>query len=306
MSAPFDLPQINDKTVTVNVTAWYIPPPESGEQSVYRIVSVSSSPDTEPPSSTTIESYVSVTPRLPDFFGNAITSRLDVKIQPNSQVLGSVVAAGEIRGCGCIEGCVTGSCEEGATIENWPEPEDLYLYYWPDVEGHPFTDSYINLNGVDREEGPWYRDGSLSIDNRVAPATLKLMGTIYVKGNLEFLQPGASYPYTIDLNGNTIYCEGDITLASHRISVIGEGAIIAVGDLDFQPDLSSGPDHHIFLMSVTGTVRLQPNGSFYGSVAGDVEVTLQPGSFLDGRGGGGGWHFPPVFDTQIKTYNIYN
>jgi len=288
----------------VNVTAWDIRPP--GEQSVYRIVSVASSPDTDPPSSTTIESYVSVTPRLPDFLGNAITSRLDVTIQPGSKVLGNVVAEGEVRG----EECVTGTVTEGATIENWPEPEDLHNYYWPDVEGHPFTGvSPIDIMGGYREEGPWYTNGSLAIDNTKtgeAP-TLKLMGTIYVKGNLEFRQPGRNKSYTIDLNGNTIYCEGDVTLASQEISVIGPGAIIAVGDLIFQPDLSGGDaDHRIFLMSVAGTVKLQPKGSFFGSVAGDADVRLQPGSFLDGRGGGGGWHFPPIFGTEINTYNIYN
>jgi len=303
--ANFDLPEINDKAVSVTVTAWDIRPPK--EQSVYRIVSVATSPGTEPPSSTTIESYVSVTPRLPDFFGNAITSRLDVKISPNSQVLGNVVYVGDIWG----EEFVTGNVTKVDTIENWPEPEDLYLYYWPDVDGHPFTGpSPIDIKGGYLEEGPWYWDGSLGIDNTKTGAapTLKLMGTIYVKGDLEFKQPGHgnTVPYTIDLNGNTIYCEGNITLASHRISVIGEGAIIAVGDLDFQPDLSSDPDHHIFLMSVTGTVKMLPSGSFSGSVAGNAVVTLQPRSFLDGTGGGGDWHFPPVFGTEINTYNIYN
>lgn len=312
-SEEFNLPQINDKTVTVEITAWDIPDPDSGEQPVYRIVSTATSPDldpldTEPPSSTTIESYVSVSARLPDFFGNAITSRQTVRLQPNTIVMGNVQVPSEesliLRpGAQIIDGQPI-----YAEPENWPEPEDLSAYYWEDVDGHRFTGNYININGANpREEGPWYTDGSLAIDNtkKGAAATLKLTGTIYVKGNLEFLQPGEKCPYTIDLNGNTIYCEGNITLASHRISVVGTGAIIAVGDLNFQPDLRSGT-HHIFLMSVVGTVMLRPNGSFYGSVAGNADVQLQPGYFLDGTGGGGGWHFPPIFDTEINTYNIYN
>ena len=40
------------------------------------------------------------------------------------------------------------------------------------------------------------------------------------------------------------------------------------------------PDDFIFVMSVTGTVNFQPQGDFYGSVAGDVNINLQPGSSL--------------------------
>ena len=34
-------------------------------------------------------------------------------------------------------------------------------------------------------------------------------------------------------------------------------------------------------MSVDGTARIQPDGSFYGSVAGESEVRLQPGCTLE-------------------------
>ena len=63
-----------------------------------------------------------------------------------------------------------------------------------------------------------------------------------------------------------------------------------IGDINFQPKMASidDPDEDdlIFVMSVEGTVNFQPNGDFHGSVAGNVEVNLQPGTSLT-------WNGPP-------------
>jgi hypothetical protein len=45
-------------------------------------------------------------------------------------------------------------------------------------------------------------------------------------------------------------------------------------------------------MSVNGTVWFNPNGDFYGSLAGNVEVQLQPGNTLTWSDPPGGLNFP--------------
>ena len=37
----------------------------------------------------------------------------------------------------------------------------------------------------------------------------------------------------------------------------------------------------IFIMSVDGTTTLQPSGDFYGSIAGSVEIDLQPNTSVN-------------------------
>jgi hypothetical protein len=79
----------------------------------------------------------------------------------------------------------------------------------------------------------------------------------------------------------------------------------------------TGSQEFIFLMSVKCETNLQPNASFYGSIAGNTNVNLQPGCTLNlvglpdegldfpsmgpggGGGGGGGSSSPP-----LRNYNI--
>jgi hypothetical protein len=76
----------------------------------------------------------------------------------------------------------------------------------------------------------------------------------------------------------------------------------------------TGGQEFIFLMSVKCTTNLQPNASFYGSIAGNANVNLQPGCFINLVGlPEEGFGFPGVSgsgsgpgtgSTEILTYTI--
>jgi hypothetical protein len=214
-----------------------------------------------------------------------------------------------------VDGPVTGSLEQGPDIEDrWPTAGDLSDFFWDDVEDlTPYPYDSIDLKDTNTI-GPLYRDGDLSIDNTAGyPITLTLEGTIYVKGDLDFEQPGGSSAYTIDLNGQTIYVEkvtptkGDIFFAPQHVSITGSGCIIADGFVNFQPGVDSSPDDFVFVMSVTDYVWMKPQGDFYGSVAGNAYVDLQPGNTLTWTKPPAALNFPDgtTGRAQIYTYRVY-
>jgi hypothetical protein len=64
-------------------------------------------------------------------------------------------------------------------------------------------------------------------------------------------------------------------------------------------------------MSIEDTVTMQPGDSFYGSVAGDVSVDLQPGCTLEWEEPPDGLNFPYdgnpneiEGEPEIRTYTI--
>ena len=307
--ADFEFPEtINGKDVHVtveNVT------PSEADKPVHRITSTAS----EGGSSTTVEAYV--TPF--SFFDNAITSLGNVTIGSNSDVYGNVQYDGEV-------GTLTnhGTIHDGDVIDNvdlvkeiWPTPELLRSTYEEGLQdqdpllGFPYS-PYPDYSGntIDIEDwkimGPLRSQGDLTILNSGVPATLTLNGTVYVKGNLVFQQPGKSHEYTLDLNGHTIFAEGVIDLPS-QCTVTGSGCIVALGEVKFLPIVEATSNDFIFIMSVTDKVRLQPQGDFYGSVAGDVDVELQPGGSVNRMEAlGSPWllNFPWGKKLLILTYTI--
>jgi len=283
-----DYLEVNDKDVDVAI--------QNINEITYRIESTATSPDTG--SSTSIESYINIL-SFANFMDNAITSMSDVGLQPNTTVNGDVQLNGSFKPdppLGTINDPDGVSYEE---IEGWPTADDLHLYYWPDVENlPPFPDATIDLK--DTTEIPTlYGVGDLTITNTGeigASATLALDGTVYVTGNLEFKQTG-NKDYEIHLNYATIFALGEINFPSDRCTLYGPGCIIAMGDINFQPSMESvdmppdppppaGDEDFIFVMSVDGFVDFSPRGNFYGSLAGNTEVNLQPGCTLT-------WNGPP-------------
>jgi hypothetical protein len=103
----------------------------------------------------------------------------------------------------------------------------------------------------------------LTTDNTGDDATLVLDGSVYVTRNLEFQQSGKK-EYTVDLNGQTLFAEGSIFFSSKRVSICGPGCIIAIGDLDFSPNIASREDDFVLLMSITGELSVDPSGQFTG------------------------------------------
>jgi hypothetical protein len=188
------------------------------------------------------------------------------------------------------------------------------------LQGNSCPPGPIYINDVQNNSwpsglGPLYIDGELDIVNSSSDgATLNLTGTLYITGDTQIYGPTAQEPYklTLDLNGHTIFVASN-TSGSHnaleiqKCNIIGPGVIIAVGDIYFAPKAETGEDAPIFIMSVLGTTTLQPNGDFYGAVAGNVTVTLQPGTKLaypEVGFGGYGLNFPSFLVEIGRVYSI--
>jgi len=274
--------QLNGKTVSVTIT-------DMGDGS-YLITSTATTSSSG--SSTTIHTGVSASGSFAFLFDNAITSNGDVTIRgSDTSVVGNVTASGTVDG----EENVTGTVTEEATIDNWPSAEYLSTLYGADVDkDNPYDSDFIDLDGVSKSIGPLYVDGDLPIYNSSnTEATLTLTGTLYIVGKAEIGKSPKAF--TLDLNGQTIYVESNLTgggasgtalWIGENCEIVGSGCIIAIGDIYFEPkgDVGSETDF-VFLMSVTGKTTLNPGGNFNGSIAGAADVILQPGCTLM-------WHDP--------------
>jgi len=238
------------------------------------------------------------------FFSGAINSRADVNIQPNSSVTGNVTYVGTITGGERIDGNITQVDE----IEPWPSQEILADFYGDDLPSTSFGSNIITVPTV-TEIGPLYREGQLSIYSTSKGASAALGGTVYVTEQVDVGQ--VDKDFTIDLNGQTIYCdyrgEGDAIRIGGKVTLTGSGCIIAIGDIQFQPQVTSDPDDYILVLSVEGTIDLQPSGDFYGCLVGNVMVNLQPGMSVYNDG-----ETPDnlnfLYDTlarpQVLAYNV--
>jgi len=312
---PYEYPEpltVNDRSVEVEIYR-YDWDPTCGENLTYQIISTATSTDG---SRTTIDAHLSVS--YMDFsalLDNAIISQDTITIQPGTVVDGDVWLPDEedLTNRGNITGEVKD--EDDMTI-NWPTVEQLSTYYMDDVEGAPDPGSFIDITYLNPKTiGPWYREGSLAIDNTGDPATLVLEDTVYVTGDLEFQQSGATHNYTVNLNEQTIFVEGSIDFPSNVVSISGSGCIIAVGDINFQPSITSGGDDFVLVFSITGETFFHPSGDFTGCIAGNSHVQIQPGSTLnwispEGKGldfpmgVGDNDELPPVTGSSILSWQI--
>lgn len=224
-------------------------------------------------SHTTVEAYVGVTTTIGSgFLDNAITSNGTVTIGSNSIVTGNVTYGTGISGNS--SSTLYGTATQGSMI--WPTASELSDFYLSQVDPNNPGPNNIDLSGGTVHLGPSYINGDLSVSGKAG--TLKLMGTVYVNGNVAFSQSGNN-GYTVDLNGQTIFAMGYISLPSNHITVTGSGCIIAVGYINFQPGIMTSTDF-VFVMSVSSYVNFQPNGTFCGSVAGNVYVNLRSNNTL--------------------------
>lgn len=265
----YTISDVNGKSVDVTIT--YVN--NTTDTVNYHVESTATSNG----SGTKIDAYVIGTSIYGDFSGitnNVITSQGDIILKPGTEVNPS-----------------TGNHSPQADYGGaWPAAAELCAWYGEDVEDgtHYYSDTAIDLNGVSQELGPLYVDGKLTIKNSGGPATLTITGTIYATGKTEIYGPTSNEPYqlTLDLNGHTIFVSSNITGAQNALEIQkcnmdGSGAIIAVGDIYFAPKVPAGMADPVFIMSRSGETLVQPNGEFYGSIAGSVDVQLQPGSSLN-------------------------
>jgi len=263
--------EMNDRDVDVTVE-------DVGNQT-YKITSTATSGDG---GSTTIESYVT-TLRMDfsELLMSAISSNGDVTIKPGVDITGNVTASGTVDNKGTVNGTITDD-----TTLNWPTAENLSAFYWDDVEDleSPFPYNHpMDIAGTNTTIEALYRDGPLDIYNSSnTPATLTLNGTAYFTGDLKV--GTTNQDFTLNLNGQTIFVESASADPQKAIEVggqctiTGSGCIIAVGDVYFAPDGAVGSENDfVLIMSVQGTTTLQPSGTFYGAVVGDVSVQVQSG-----------------------------
>ena len=276
--------QLNNCTVDITI--------RKVEETTYQIASTST--DVYDGKITSIESYIDV--ELADFSGlyeNVITSPSDVTIQPNSSVVGSVQYNGVLDNKGEIIGELITD-----PITDWPTDNQLGYYFQAQADtSNPFPYDTIDLNGHSGSLGPLYRQGSLTIKNtNSSPRIVQLCGTVYVTGDLVLLPD-----CMLALNGETVYVEGNLTLQP-GCAVSGTGCLIASGDVDFHPNISSADTDYVFLMSITGNVTLSPADSFYGSVVGNVDVDVQPNCSLEHRSPNyDEFNFPPEFPVELDV-----
>jgi hypothetical protein len=261
-TAHYTISDVNGQTVDVTITYQDGP--------IYHIESTVAGDG----SGTKIDTYVMGTPVAGNFSGiaeNVITS------------LGEISTYGQVV-IDPPEG------EDHGPTDNypgaWPTAEELCSWYWYDVRygTQYYSDTTIDLNGVDQSIGPLYVDGTLTIKNSSStPATLTLTGTIYVTGDTLIGTTGKDF--TLNLNGNTIFVASPTAGAQKALNIGGQctmegsGSLIAVGDTYFAPDGDIGSEvGPVLTLSVQGSTLLQPSGSFYGTVAGNVTVDVKSGS----------------------------
>lgn len=281
-----DVYEINDRTVAVSIVE------DTGNQT-YKITSTAT---TDSGSSTIIESYVfEQTFDLSPFGDNAITSQGDVTIQgQKGGIEGNVTYVGTLdcpEGPPCeetINGTVT---QDPDGIDWWPSTGEYIDYFLSQVDD---SDTYLN-NSIDANSisniGPLYRQGDLDIFSSQDGKTLTLNGTVYVTGDLYI--GNHAKEFTLDLNDQTIFVEGALTIGD-KTTIAGSGCLIAIGDIFFSPNIASSAEDFLFTMSIEGFTTLNPGSTYYGSIAGNAEVDLQPNIQLK-------WIAPDIVDFELPS-----
>jgi hypothetical protein len=286
------------ETENMNPTAVPIPICWDDDTKVFTITSESTG-------GTTVDSNVYLSGRYSSLLDNAITSPGSTDTQPDTTVDGIIKCPAD-----GFDEPAYGDWEWQDYDLEWPDTEEWRQHFLSDVAGDPDPGSPVDIKNYS-DLGPWYRNGDLKIRNTDIDTHAAILdGTVYVTGNLDFEQPGEPMAYTLDLNWQTIFVEGELYFAPGNITLTGSGCIIAIGDINFQPNLASNPGDFIFVCSLEGTVNFNPSGDYTGSVAGQEVVGMQPGSSITWRPPPGGLNLPGMgggstggFGSRITKYN---
>ena len=288
----FTITDFNGKSVDVTITSEIS---VNNMTFTYRVLSTA----TGDGSGTQIEAYIGGVNKYGDYgdlLGQVITSQNEIDFPPH------------------WEDYVQPSSGNNSPVEYyddpWPTADELIDFYLDDVEDgtHYYSDTVIDIAGIDTELGTLYVEGELTIKNSSnTPATLTLTGTIYSTEETSIAYgTSQNKPMTLDLNDQTIFAASSSTGSGQealkigdKCTLVGSGTVIAVGDIYFKPNTEAGVTDPIFVFSVLGTTSVQPGGDFYGAIAGSVEVDLQPGASIN-YPESGGWYDDLNFLIGIK------
>ncbi|RAL70343.1 hypothetical protein C1G86_1251 [Dehalococcoides mccartyi] len=249
------LPGMSIDGRTVSVTLAYL------AEDTYQIMSTSVS-STETISITTVvgETFNNYT----DIMTHVITSQGDYTIQGG-------------------QASVTPDTGDNAPIANydgpWPGANELSAFYY--VNTTPYASATLNVTNYPTGVPEILRLGTLDIV-ATANAVYTLEGDIYITGDTLIGMTGSNF--TLDLNGHSIYVKSNTAGNQYALRIggkctlIGSGSIIAEGNIEFKPNLATSLSDYVFVLSVNGKTYMQPNGNFYGTLAGSTEVYLQNGS----------------------------
>jgi hypothetical protein len=264
----YTITDVNGKNVDITITSVALFQGITNLTGTYRVESIT----TGNGSGTQIEAYiegVNIYGDYGDILGNVLTSQEEITLMPGTEVN---PPEGEHSPVEYYE-------------DDWPTAEELISFYLEEVEDEESYDSDLLTLDSDMELGPFYRDGELEIKAGTADVTLTLTGTVYVTGDMLIGSTGKDF--TLDLNDHTIFVASNSSdpqkalWVGGKCTIVGSGVIISIGDMYFEPNTEAGVTDPIFVMSVSGTTSVQPSGDFYGSIAGSVEIQLQPGTSIN-------------------------
>ena len=282
----YTITDINGKNVDITITSVALYQGITNLTGTYRVESTT----TGNGSGTQIEAYIDGVNKYGDYgdiLGNVLTSQGEITLMPGTEVYPPEGEQGPVANY----------------TDPWPTAEELIDFYLEEVGDEESYDSDLLTLDSDMELGPFYRDGELEIKAGTAGVTLTLTGTVYVSGDTLIGSTGKDF--TLDLNDHTIFVASNSSdpkkalWVGGKCTVVGSGAIIAIGDIYFEPDTEAGVTDPIFVMSVSGITKVQPNGDFYGSIAGSVEIELKPGTSIN-YPESGGWYDDLNFLIGVK------
>jgi len=282
--------EVNDRRVETTITL------VNNLTSTYRVLSTA----TADGSGTRVEAYVAAVVKSFGILDNVITSPCGYDVSGQQSQIDP--PEGEEHG------------PVGNYAGEWPTAQTLSGLYGEDVkDALPYyTSDELKVEDYTTTGiGPLYRNGTLDIFNKgTAGLPVQLNGTLYIT---EYTDIGTTnQQFILDLNGNTIFvedatgaapeddpCDPDSGYAlkiGGKCTLTGSGCIIAVGSIDFMPNLSCSGDDYILVLSVSGKTYMHPNGDFYGTLAGNAQVEIQngEGTWTDYSTVEGGLNFPDL------------
>ncbi len=235
------------------------------DDQTYKITSIATS---DSGTGTTIVSYVSVEEQISLVtLANALISHGDLKGSGLNEVDGGAIYVNDLLNWDDGQGDLPTQEDE---IPDWPVAEELKSSYLEEVsELAPYPEGII-ICDLEYSLESLRRMGDLEIIGGTDPVKITLEGTIYVAGNLWLDLSGA----VIDMNGHTIFVEGNIEDIASGTTFVGSGAVLAIGNVVIASNVTSDPEGYLLLMSVSGMLTAGSDNIIYGTVAGYTLVEV--------------------------------